>query len=227
MNGERVKVFIFSEQPLFREGIRQWLSNTGDLQVSGQAKVSDKTALLNIETMPPDVVLIDIDTTPDNGLNLANRLKRLIPSIGIVVLTSQPSDDQIYIALEIQVAAYLGKEIGGDYLADIIRRVANGEKPIDESLTHRPKVAEVILRRFQELSVDKDDETLVSPLTPRETEVLNYIAQGYANKQIAVMLNVSEQTIKNHVASILTKLNANARTEAVVIALRKGLISID
>jgi len=227
MNNERVKVFIFSEQPLFREGIRQWLSNTGDLQVSGQAKVSDKTALLNIETMPPDIVVIDIDTTPDNGLNLANRLKRLIPSIGIILLTSKPSDEQIYQALEMQVAAYLSKEIGGDYLADVIRRVANGEQPIDESLTRRPKIAEEILRRFQELSVDKGDETLVSPLTPREMEVLNYIAQGHANKQIAAMLNVSEQTIKNHVASILTKLNANARTEAVVIALRKGLISID
>ena len=104
--------------------------------------------------------------------------------------------------------------------------MAAGEHPINESLTNRPKVAEQVLQQFQELSLRSEAEVLVSPLTPRETEILNHIAQGLLNKQIASKLGISEQTIKNHVTSILRKLNANARTEAVVVAIKQGLIKL-
>ena len=87
-------------------------------------------------------------------------------------------------------------------------------------------MAEQILQQFQELSRERETATFISPLTPRETEILNYMAQGYLNKQIADALNVSEQTIKNHITSILRKLDANARTQAVVIAIKKGLVTI-
>ncbi|KPJ68457.1 MAG: LuxR family transcriptional regulator, partial [Coxiella sp. DG_40] len=82
------------------------------------------------------------------------------------------------------------------------------------------------LKQFQELSSQSESEDFISPLTARETEILDYIAKGYLNKQIALILSVSEQTIKNHVTSVLRKLNANARTEAVVVGIKKGLISI-
>lgn len=196
-----------------------------DIQIIGQARVTDKTLI--IETMPPEVVIVDIDALPDSGLSLANRLKRLLPSVGIVLLTSSPSDGQLFQALETQAAAYLSREIGGDHLADTVRCVARGESPIQESLASHPEVAGRILRQFQELSGKKEVETLISPLTVRETEILNHVAQGYSNKQIAAKLSISEQTTKSHVASIMFKLNANARTHAVVIALQKGLISID
>jgi len=225
MSKQKIKVFTFSQQPLFQEGMRHTLSKMGDVQIMGQAKVTDKT--LVIEVMPPDVVIVDIDAPSDSGLNLAQRLKQLIPSVSVITLTSFPSDDQLFQALEMQVAAYLSKEISDDHLANMVRRVAHGENPIHESLSKQPKVAGRILRQFQELSGKTEVETLVSALTARETEILNHIAQGYSNKQIAAELNISEQTTKNHVASILLKLNANARTQAVVIAVQKGLISID
>ncbi|MBA7670691.1 Transcriptional regulatory protein DegU [subsurface metagenome] len=137
------------------------------------------------------------------------------------------TDDQLFQAIENQVAAYLSKEINGDQLADMVRRVARGEYPINESLSSRPELAGKILNQFQALSGKTEVETLISPLTARETEILNYVAQGNSNKQIAAKLSISEQTIKNHVASIMLKLNANARTQAVVIAVQQGLISID
>jgi DNA-binding NarL/FixJ family response regulator len=93
-------------------------------------------------------------------------------------------------------------------------------------LTTRPKLAEQVLQQFQELAWRSEAEGLIAPLTPREMEILNYIAKGFLNKQIAAELAISEQTIKNHVTSILRKLNANARTEAVVVALKQGLISL-
>jgi len=225
MSNQQIKVCTFSQQPLFQEGILHALSNAEDIQIIGQAKVTDKGLI--IEVMPPDVVIVDIDTSPDSSLSLAHRLKQRLPSVGIIMLTSSPSDDQLFQAIENQVAAYLSKEINGDQLADMVRRVARGEYPINESLSSRPELAGKILNQFQELSGKTEVETLISPLTARETEILNYVAQGNSNKQIAAKLSISEQTIKNHVASIMLKLNANARTQAVVIAVQQGLISID
>jgi DNA-binding NarL/FixJ family response regulator len=126
-----------------------------------------------------------------------------------------------------QASAYFSKEVTPDELVNTIRRVAGGEHPINESLTTKPEVADQVLQQFQKLSAQSETEDFVSPLTQRETEILNYITLGYQNKQIAVALDISEQTIKNHVTSILRKLNANARTEAVVVGLKQGLISLD
>jgi len=225
MSEQKIKVCTFSQQLLFQEGLLHSLGSQEDIEVIAQAKVTDKPLI--IEVMPPDVVIIDVDAPSDSGLSLARRLRQRLPSVGIIMLTSSPSDDQLFQVLETEVAAYVSKEIAGDYLADVVRRVARGEYPISESLSERPEVAVRILRQFQELADKAEVETLISPLTARETQVLNYVAQGYSNKQIAAKLDISEQTIKNHVASIMLKLNANARTQAVVIAVQKGLISID
>ena len=221
----KIRVVIISQQSLFRQGIEHSLSGTKDMEISGAAEVNDKV-LSDIDTLPPDVALVDIDGPSDEGLTLARRIKQRSPSIAVVVLTSSPSDAQLFQALKAQAVAYLNKEVTAGELVNITRRVVRGEHPINESLTTRPKVAEQVLHKFQELSWRKEAEGFISPLTPREGEILNYIAQGYLNKMIAAELDISEQTIKNHVTSILRKLNANVRTEAVVVAIKQGLISI-
>ncbi len=196
-----------------------------DIEISGATEVNDEV-LSAIDTLLPDVALVDIDGPSNDSLTLARKIKQRSPSIGIIVLASNPNDTQFFQALKAQAAAYLNKEITADQLVDTVRHVARGEHPINESLTARPKVAEQVLRQFQELSLRSEAEVFISPLTPRETEILNYIAQGYLNKEIAAKLGISQQTIKNHVTSILRKLNANARTEAVVVAIKQGLISL-
>ena len=226
MEVEKTQVLIISQQSLFRHGIQHSLSNQPDLVVIGTSDINDDV-LTSIDNMPPDVALMDIDGSPDAGLSLARKIKQHSPSIAIVVLASNPSDEQLFEVLKGQAASYLSKETTADNLLETIRRVAHGEHPINESLTTRPKVAEQVLLQFQELSRRTEAESFISPLTPREMEILKYIGQGYLNKQIAVELGISEQTIKNHVTSILRKLNANARTEAVVLALRQGLITIN
>lgn len=226
MSKKEIKVFIFSQQPLFRQGVAHALSDKEDIQIIGQANITDKV-LLTVEILPPDVAIIDIDTKTGSSLSLANRLKQLTPSTSLIVITSKPNDDQLFEALSNQVAAYLSKEASSDLLINVVRRVASGDFPISENLSSRPKVANKILKQFQGISGEEEAESLVTPLTNREVEILNYVARGYANKQIAAALNISEQTIKNHITSTMAKLNANARTQAVVIAVRKGLISID
>ena len=221
----KIQVIIVSQQFLFRQGIEHSLSGVDDIQISGVAEVNDEV-LSAIDALPPDVALVDIDAPSDSGLKLARKIKQRLPNIGVVVLTSNPDDAQLFQALKAHSVAYLSKELTADELVNVIRRVARGEHPINESLTARPKLAERVLQQFQELSWRSEAEGFISPLTPREMEILNYIAQGYLNKQIAAELDISEQTIKNHVTSILRKLNANARTEAVVVAIKQGLISL-
>ena len=226
MNTNKIQVFVISQQSLFQQGIELTLSNIEDVEISGIVEVNDKV-LAAIDNLPPDVALVDIDGKTDSGLTLARSIRQRSPSIGVIVLTSSPSDEGLFQALKAQAGAYLSKEITADQLVNTIRRVAHGEHPINESLTTRPKVAEQVLYQFQELFWQSQAQSFISPLTPRETEILQYIAQGYLNKQIAAELGISEQTIKNHVTSILRKLNANARTEAVVVAIKQGLISLD
>lgn len=225
MNINKVRVFIVSQQSLFRQGIEYSLSSVGDMKILGATEPNDEV-LDAIDALPPDVALVDIDGPSDSGLALAHKIKQHSPNIGIIVLSSNPADAQLFQALKAQAAAYLNKEITADQLVTIVRQVARGEHPINESLTTRPKVAERVFQEFQEHYRQSEAKAFMSPITPRETEILNYIAQGYLNKQIAIELGISEQTIKNHVTSILRKLNANARTDAVVVAIKQGLISI-
>jgi two-component system response regulator DegU len=181
----------------------------------------------DIEESPPDVAIIDIDDPFDSGMILARKMKQRLPSIGIAMLTYNPSDDQLLQALKARASAYLSKEVNTDHLVNVIKRVAAGEHPINESLTTNPNLANQLLQQFQEISWQGENEDLISPLTQRETEILNLIAKGYLNRQIAVKIGTSEQIIKSHVTSIMRKLNTNVSTEAVVVAVRKGLISID
>jgi DNA-binding NarL/FixJ family response regulator len=226
MKKKELKTFIFSQQPFFRQGLVKTLENSPDIQIIGQANVTDKV-LLTVEVMPPDIAIVDLDSPIDSGLSLVKTLKRLVPSVAIIVYTSSPNDEQLFQLISEQVAAYLSKESNSDILFKIIRKVARGDYPISESLLNHPEVIGKIMRQFHGVSTHKDASNLISPLTTREIEVLNYVAQGLANKQIAAKISISEQTIKNHLTSIMSKLNANARTQAVVIAAKKGLITID
>jgi DNA-binding NarL/FixJ family response regulator len=219
------KVFIIDNQPLYRQGIRTSLSNLPDIEVCGEAEV-DEQVLPTVEASPPDVVLLDIIAPSLDGLKLCRALKQHLPGTSVIILTPQPDDEQIFQAIKAHASAYLSRTVTIEELAQTIRRCSQGEHPINESLVGRPKLAEQVLQQFYELSREKEAASFISPLTPRETEILNYMAQGYLNKQIADVLNVSEQTIKNHITSILRKLNANARTQAVIVAIKKGLITI-
>ncbi len=224
-NNNKIQVFIISQQSLFLQALEQTFSDTEDIVILGTIGINNDV-FKAIDNLPPDVALLDLDGQLENGLELARKIKQRSPNIGVILLTSNPDDNQLFMAIKAQAVAYLNKELTASQLVETIRRVAKGEHPINESLTNRPKVAEHVLQQFQELTSRTEAEAFISPLTPREIEILEYIAQGYLNKQIAAELGISEQTIKNHVTSILRKLNANARTEAVVVAIKQGLIKL-
>lgn len=223
---EKIKVFVIDRQPLFRQGIRSGLSKVAGIDVIGEQGVVEEEVLPVMEASTPDVVLVDVDYPSLNGLKLCRKIKKLLASTAVIVLTPQIDDEQFFEAIKSQASAYLSKEASADEIAKVIKRCASGEHPINGGLTERPEVAKRILQQFQELSREKEIAEFTSPLTQREMEILGYMAKGYLNKQIANELDVSEQTVKNHITSILRKLNVNARTQAVVVAIKKGLVSV-
>jgi DNA-binding NarL/FixJ family response regulator len=136
-------------------------------------------------------------------------------------------DEQLFHAIRVGAAAYCTKDAQQDEIIKLIRRVARGEYLINENVLQRPFVASRVLDQFRELSqMETGAEGVFSPLTPREVEILDCVAQGNSNKEIARILNISDQTVKNHITSILRKLAVNDRTQAVIYALRHGWIRL-
>ena len=220
------KVVIIDKQSLFRVGVIQAFIELPDLKIVEASP--DDNVLMIIEAELPDVILLDIDAPSLNGLKMGKSLIQRYPAVRLIVMTSEINNDELFEAIRIGAAAYLDKKSTTQELEGIIRRVSRGEYPINDSLLATPTVAEHVLKQFQEMvSMGMSVESVTAPLTNRETEILRYVADGNSNKKIAQILDISEQTIKNHVSSILRKLNANDRAHAVVLAIRRGWISVN
>jgi len=222
---QQIRVLIADQQPLFRQGIRSTLSQIADIDICDEVGSSNEV-ISATNTLYPDVILLDIELSSGNDTDLAKTIKQLLPSVAVILLSPQPNDAELFQAIKSRVAGYLRRDVSSNELVATIRRAAAGEHPINDTFLSQPKVAHQVLEQFQDFSWGKGVEPFVSPLTPRETEILTYMGRGYFNKQIAIELSISEQTIKNHITSILRKLDANARTQAVITAIKRGLISL-
>ncbi|MBE9482763.1 MAG: response regulator transcription factor [Chloroflexi bacterium] len=224
MNG--ITVLIIDKQGFFRAGVCQALSKQSDFKILDCEPAEESLELIEVNS--PDVVLLDIDFPNLSGLELSRKIIRRHPNTRIVILSPNHDDEELFEVIKTGAVAYLDKNTTTEELVSIIRRACNGEYPINNSLIARPKVAEHVLKQFQDIvSMGKAMETITAPLSRRERQILDYVAQGNSNKRIARILGISEQTIKNHVSSILRKLNANDRAHAVALAIRNGWISAE
>ena len=222
----KITVMIIDEQPFFRAGLCQVLSQQSEFKIFDYDTTQDTLEL--IEAQLPDVVLLGSDLATVNGLELGRKISRYYPNSKVIMLSPNPNDVELFEIIRTAAVAYLGKNTSSEELIDTIMRVSRGEYPINESLMTQPQVAGHILKRFNDsFSKGEAIEDVMAPLTPREAQILNHVAEGNSNKQIAHILDISEQTIKNHVSSILRKLNANDRAHAAVLAIRHGLISAE
>lgn len=227
-----VKLLIIDDHPLFRQGVRWSLASEDDLQIVGDASSAEEALEWLDGVGPsnePNVVLVDLNLPGMSGLELTRHLRRRYPGLGVVMLSIHENDEQAFNALQAGAAAYRSKDIKPQDLAEILRRVARGEYVINDVVLEEPRVAHRVLSQFrnlpQALSTSPDNDfPLFTPLSDREIEVLERIASGGSNKEIADTLGISTQTVKNHISSILRKLSLNDRTQAVLYALRRGWI---
>jgi DNA-binding NarL/FixJ family response regulator len=218
------RIVIVDDHALFRVGIRQILDREADFDVVGEADDARSAVDAALETSP-DVVLMDLSLPSPGGIETTSRIKRELPSTAIIVLAVEEDEDALFDAIKAGAAAFILKDVGPDDLLTIIRRVVNGEYLINDKVFSKPAVASRVLKEFRELAVyGQDAAPIFAPLSPREVEILDNIAQGMTNKQVAYALSISEQTVKNHMSSILRKLSVNDRTQAVVYAMRQGWI---
>jgi DNA-binding NarL/FixJ family response regulator len=221
---EQIRVLIVDDHALFRVGMRNILEQEEDIEIIGEAD-DTRSALDAALATNPDVILMDLSLPSPGGIETTQRVKRELPASAIVVLSVDEDEDALFESIRAGAAAFVVKDIGPEDLVMIIRRVAGGEFLINDKVFSKPAVASRVLKEFRELAVYGQEATpIFAPLSPREVEILDNIAQGMTNKQVAYALSISEQTVKNHMSSILRKLAVNDRTQAVVYAMRQGWI---
>lgn len=226
-DGDRITVYLVDNHPLFRQGVKGALTADPAIDVVGESTNGDD-AFENVRTLEPDIVITDVKLAGGDGLALTRQIRLHTPGIAVLVMSAYDDEDVLFQAIKVGAAAYFTKDVAPEELIAGIRRIASGEYLINESVLTRPLVASRVLRQFRDLSlVGQDVEPLFAPLSAREIEILDYIAKGNSNKEIARQLKISDQTVKNHITSILRKLAVNDRTQAVVFALRRGWIKME
>ena len=224
--GEPTKILIVDDHAFFRIGIRDILSREADFIVVAEADNARDAFDLAVE-LTPDIVLMDLTLPLSSGIETTQRLKRELAAAGIIILADEEDEDALFDAIKAGAAAFILKDVDPEDLVTIIRRVRNGEYLINDKVFSKPTVAGRVLKEFRELAVyGQEAQPIFAPLSPREVEILDNIAQGMTNKQVAFALSISEQTVKNHMSSILRKLSVNDRTQAVVYAMRQGWIKM-
>jgi DNA-binding NarL/FixJ family response regulator len=222
--GEKTTILLVDDHALFRVGVRNILEKEPGFEIVGEADDTRSAFDLSVQ-LSPDIILMDLSLPAPGGIETTQRIKRELPSAGIIVLAVNEDEDALFEAIKAGAAAFILKDVAPDDLVAIILRVASGEYLINDKVFAKPAVASRVLKEFRELAIyGQEAAPIFAPLSPREVEILDNIAQGMTNKQVAYALSISEQTVKNHMSSILRKLSVNDRTQAVVYAMRQGWI---
>jgi DNA-binding NarL/FixJ family response regulator len=214
----RIQVLLVDDHPIVRKGTREMLEPYSDLQVIGEAG-DGREALAFVSRTRPDVILMDVSMPGMNGIEATTAIKRLTPSVAILVLTSYDDDAYVFALLEAGAAGYILKNAREEELIGAIRSVFEGE-----SVLH-PSIAKKVLNRFSAQSQSAPGaQAEVDSLSPRELEVIRAAATGDTNKEIAKVLDISPRTVQVHLANIFSKLGVGSRTEAVLYGIRRGWI---
>jgi len=221
-----LRVFIVDGHRLFRQGLRAALSRERDVEVVWEGDDGEE-ALAQLERLSPDVVLVDSKLGAMSGLELARRVRLHAPKVHVLVLSAYEEEEQLFLAIKAGAVAYFTKDATPEVLVEGIRRVARGEYLINESVLTRASVASRVLKQFQEMSLTEKRKagSSLTPLSNRQVEILDFMSRGKSNKEIGRELFISDQTVKNHITSMLRKLAVRDRTQAVVLALREGWIA--
>ena len=224
-NVETIRILLVEPRALVGLGIRGAVDREPDMEVVGEARSADD-ALAMVEDQAPDVFVIDVELTEPSATAAARRLTQEAPGSGIVVVGRENDDSSILEAIEIGATGHVSASADPSELVAVIRRVADGEDPLRDEVIGRPDLVDRIMEGFRE-SFRRDDEPPTIPLTPRELAILRHVAGGLRNREVGELLDVSEQTIKNHLSSILHKLGVPNRTHAVTFAVRQGWLTLD
>ena len=211
-----IRLLLADDHLMLREGLRRSLTEEG-FDVIGEAANGEEAVQLAVE-LQPDVVLMDVTMPVVDGIEAARQVKSQAPEVRVVMLTMHADADMVASAIRAGAAGYLVKDCSTEEIVEAIRLAASGDTALS------PQLAATMLDEFRRLDEPGHDEDRV--LTRREEEVLQLIADGHSTPEVAQKLYISQKTVKNHLASIYQKLDARDRTQAVVQAVRMGIIHL-
>ena len=211
------RVLVVDDHALFRKGVASLLRDAEGFTVVGEAR-DGREAVAKAQALTPDVVLMDIYMPGMDGLEAARRIKQALPSVRIIVLTVSEEDRDLFEALKAGAHAYLLKSVEPEELFRTLHGIVRGEAFLT------PSMAAKLLEEFARQSGGGAGEASAARVSAREREVLELLTRGAVNKEIAAALRISENTVKNHLKSIMEKLHAENRVQVVAYALRRGLV---
>ncbi|MBZ0306683.1 MAG: response regulator transcription factor [Anaerolineae bacterium] len=209
---EKIRILVADDHPVVRDGLVAMLGTQTDFEVVGES-VTGREAVEMADGLGPDVIFLDLEMPELDGVEALRKMRSANPTLKVIVFTAFDTDDRILAAVQAGAQGYLLKGAPREEVFQAVRVVHGGGSLL------QPVVASKLLRQVSETGSDS--------LTPREVEVLKLMAQGLQNKEIALKLMISERTVKFHVSSILSKLGAGNRTEAVSLAAQRGLVDLN
>jgi DNA-binding NarL/FixJ family response regulator len=205
-----IRVFLLDDHEVVRRGLADLLTSSGDIEVVGESG-SAQEAARRIPALRPDVAILDARLPDGNGIDVCRDIRAVDSSIKGLILTSYEDDEALFAAIMAGAAGYVLKQIRGTDLVDAVRRVAAGQSLLDPAITTR------VLERIRS-GVEQPRE--LKTLTEQERRILEYVAEGLTNREIAGKMFLAEKTVKNYVSSVLAKLGLERRTQAAVLATR-------
>ncbi len=214
---ESIRVFVADDHPIVREGLRAVIQARSDMSIVGEARDGEE-AVRKVLELRPDVILMDLIMPGKNGIEAIRDIRKAIPTACLLVLTSFVEDEQVFAAIKAGALGYILKDSTPQELIEAIRCVHRGQSSL------HPAVARKLILRFDQGEQEKPG---AERLTERELEVLKYVAHGLSNQEIARHLFVGEGTVRFHVSNILSKLQLENRTQAVLYALREGMVRLE
>ena len=225
---EPIRILIVDDHPVFRQGVRDILETENGLEVVGEA-ADGQIALQLSRELCPDVVIMDINLPTMNGLQVTRLIKGEQREIKVIMLTGYDNVEQVFHAIRAGASAYCPKDILPDDLVKTIRTAVQGYYVVDDGTLTEDEVKGWLENELAELagSLGTDPNDVFMPLSPREMEILKLVTKGLSNKEIAYHLGISHQTVKNHMTSILRKLDVGDRTQAAVYALGRGWVRLE
>ncbi|MCL4304211.1 MAG: response regulator transcription factor [Anaerolineae bacterium] len=212
-----MRILLVDDHILFRKGIASLISSRKEMKIVGEASDGIEAVRIARETMP-DVILMDINMPNRNGLETVKIIKEEMPHVEVVMLTVSDNDEDLFQAIKNGAKGYLLKNLEPQQLYEMLDRVRQGEAPLSGAMAAK------ILQEFRQPPPEVKQREVTDELTSREIEVLEEVVKGASNKEIADLLNITENTVKIHLRNILEKLHVQNRIQAAVHAIREGLI---
>ena len=218
--GSSIRVAVVDDQRLFAKGLSGLVEMLDGVEVVGVAFDGEEALTLCRQT-EPDVVLMDISMPRMDGISATREIRTLLPQTAVIILTAHEEDEQVFEGIKAGAQGYLLKDAELEDLSRAIRTVHAGDTII------APELAQKMLTTFQGGKPSGRGSRLIPPLTERELEVVRALARGKSDRQIATALGISEKTVRNHTSNIYRKLHIFDRTQAVIYAVREGVIDVE